>query len=244
MTYSGHISPESKSEAENRIKSAVEEALANLTIEASYNPESETWESVIALENSDLYKLMSIMNYSSRISTVNDNPTSRLIIGSIETINPDNPLQYTLGKICYARESVGTQVTLQEGCLIIPDAKYPAYATLQTDDIYRAGTIGKIVDLSDKYIYIDQTGEVRTKGEYELSRVKKLNLNTDPTLVKKSSRTSQVPTPKSFSNLTRRPSCSSATSAERIGSNLSSRSLQPVPESPRTIHRFRLVRYM
>ena len=238
MTFLGRVSPESRESVENRVKEVLSEQLNNLEIVAQYESSDLSWNSPIPLTQRDLYKLVSIMNYDEKTAIVNENPASKLILGGIETVSEDNPVLFTLGKTCYCRESVGSQITLAEGSLITADAKYPSYATLQADDLYRASTIGKVVCLGDRYIYIDVEGNHRSRGEFDLSKLKKLELNTDPTLVRKQS-LSAVSTPKqltgrTFTGLQRRPS----------GTNLSARSLSSVPESPRTIHRFRLVRYI
>jgi hypothetical protein len=133
---------------------------------------------------------------------------------------------------------------LKEGCLLINDSTIKYYAQTQKDDIYRSNTIGKIVKIYDEIIdktpiYFTADGERTTEGRYNLSKQKKLNISDNPSVIRRKSSTTMI---NSVSRLsTPKPLISTPKALARKPST--NNVLSPIL-SPRTIFRYKLVKYI
>lgn len=215
MTYKKAINNIDSQKQE--IMKQVEEQLNNIQIELDQPIEQNTYLSAHPLSDEDINKLVVVMNHDEKICEINTHD-SNLIIGSIESFVDQ---EFVLNKQTYCLDND----LLIEGSLIVTDGHMKCYAKVQNDDIYRSNTIGKIIQTYDKYVYFTPLCEKKSQGEYELSKTKKLSLNTDPTLVRKRSATSMISKVTKPTTLTRRPS---------VGSIL----------SPRTINKYRLIKFV
>ena len=126
--------------------------------------------------------------------------------------------------------------------MLINDDKIKHYAKCQKDDIIRSNTIGKVVQLYDQYLYFDVDGNKKTMGEYELTKVKKLNLNTDPTIVRKKSLTQMNSVSRSLLTPTKATSTTTLLSSRTLTRRPSTSNLTPIL-SPRAIYKYRLVKF-
>ena len=228
------------------IMNQVKDHLNNLAFEIDQPNTQETYVCTQELTDDDLCKLVNIMDIDERIYDINKE-TSCLIVGSIFSYNQEKPREFTMGKVTYCRDCDN----LIEGCLITVDDTMKCYSKIQTDDIYRSSTIGKIIKIYDTLTYFDLEGNKKSQGEYLISKEKKLNFNTDPSVIRRKSLTQMplsrslltptstrakviptpIPTPKTpISRLTRKPSS---------GNLLSSNVL-----SPRTIIKYKLIKFM
>ena len=250
MTYSG---TQSQSDEHKLVKANIEQAVLDSvrrqleTVELTVESDNQKYVCTTELTNTDIYKLVRSMNDEEKIVEINDTINSRLIIGSIDQIDSSSgkqgfpcPNNFILSKTTFCLDN-----DLIEGCLIISGNKLPHYAEPQKDDIYRSTTIGKVLQIyTDRCIYFDMTNEQRTAGEYELSKTKRLQLNTNPVINRRpsisiSSRTTRAPTPTPTQRTTGQGKAALSLTLSRRPS-VSSQSLP----TPRTIMRFRLVRYI
>jgi hypothetical protein len=213
------------------------EEISNTTFEIE-EPKQE-YRCTQQLTDEDIYKLVSILDYNEKVYDINQND-SNLIMGSIESYLKDNPYLFSMCKITFCKDND----LLKEGCLLINDSTIKYYAQTQKDDIYRSNTIGKIVKIYDEIIdktpiYFTIDGEKTTEGRYNLSKQKKLNITDNPSVIRRKSSTtminsvSRLSTPKPLIStpkpLARKPSTNNV--------------LSPIL-SPRTIFRYKLVKYI
>ena len=187
-------------------------------------------------QDDDIYKLCCIMDYQNRIIEINDNPSSKLILGAIsEIVNDSDSMEVFIAKTCYCLDSE----KLNEGSLIKTDEKLPFYGAIQQDDIYKSHTIGKVVQLHENFLYFDLENTKRTEGEYIISRQKKLDFNMNPqvSLQRKTSLTS-IRSIGSTSQL-RNPMLSNRSVSR---TSMSGRNTATTPRS--VINRYRLITYI
>jgi hypothetical protein len=221
----------------------VKDELYNSTIEIEKSVDQNLYNSAEILYEDDYYKLVSILNYDNKLCEIN-RQDSNLILGSIEPFNLGqlderiSSTYFELGKKTYCLEND----LLKEGALITNDDKMKHYAKCQKDDIIRSNTIGKVVQLYDKYLYFDIEGNKKTVGEYELTKVKKLNINTDPTIVRKKSLTQMNSVSRSL--LTPTKTTSTSIASRTLTRRPSASNLMSPILSPRTIFKYRLVKFL
>ena len=235
MTYSGtlNVSESAKTNISDTVRDVVRRELDNVELTATYTPEQQSWTSSCSVSADDCGKLMCVMNYDERVAEICNQPGSRTIIGSIDSVNDANQTEFILGSQVFVRDSA----TLMEGALLVTDQKFPCYGAVQVDDVIRSSTIGRVLQVYEKSLYLDPEGERKTVGEFEISKAKKLQFNPQgPGVVRKpSSARLGTPTPSSTSSTSR-------ISIPGVSRRLSSAA--QIPQSPRAqIARFRLVRF-
>ncbi len=221
-----------KKEVIDSVNRNIESTINNMELSISDN--SQIYNLSQIPKDEDIYKLCYIMDYQNRIIEINDNSSCKLIIGAVsEIVSESDSMEVFIAKTTYVLDCD----KLTEGCLIECDKKIPFYGMLAPDDIYKAQTIGKIVQLHDNFIYFDLENTKRTEGEYIISKQKKLDFNMNPSVQRKPS-LSSIRSIGSTSNL-RNPMLSNRSVSR---TSMSSRPQQQTPRS--IINRYRLITYI
>ncbi len=161
-----------KKEVIDSVNRNIQETINNMELSISDN--SNIYSLTTLPSQDDVYKLCSILNMKEKVVEICDQQNCKLIIGSItDIVDESNNNEICIGKQTYCL----CDDKLTEGCLIKVDDRMKCYAMIQTDDIYKASTVGKVIALHDSYVYYDVEYQKRTEGEYEISRAKKLQFN-------------------------------------------------------------------
>ncbi len=225
MTYGGQTSDRDKIAKQNIEQSILESVRKQLEVtELTVEADTPKYTCSRELANSDCYKLMRTINEEERVAEINDVANSKIIVGAIEIIDENNRTMMTMGKMVFCLDN-----DLIEGMLIIAGNKLPHYAECQKDDIVRSSTIGKVIQIyHDRCIYFNACNEQCTSGEYDLSKTKRLQLSNNPVIVRRPATPERSRPATLRTALTRRPSVSSQASLP----------------TPRTILRYKLVRYI
>ena len=227
------LNPIASTDIKNQLQNALQDC------ELSFMDNSNHYTSGSPVDDKNLYKLCEYLSFTDKLVEINQSLGSKLIAGAISEIS-ENPgsRDIVLGKSTFVK--MDDKITSMEGLLITPDSSLKFYTMIQTDDIFRSNTVGKIVECLNSFLYLTPDGDSRTQGEYELSKAKKLQFSSSgPTIARRPSGISLM-TPKPA--LSRTPSRSGIPPPSRR--SFGSTKAPEVPTPRAIIYKYQLVNYV